>query len=268
MKPTLTYLTWYFSIAFAWSWIIWVPFIFLSNGNPGETGDVLLSVKTPFLAFGAFGPLAGALVAVRREHGKGASLIYLKRFLDLRLGWKAFLVIPAVLAGLAFLGWYLPELSGQDRLPAILDKSWLFIPYLAAMMLVGGGQEEFGWRGYAMPKLEKTYGLWIGNSILGVIWAAWHLPLWFISDTGQTYMNFGGFLLLTTGSSFLLSWFLSLSKNKPFAALFAHGLSNALLPFLPVLNLQHEAAQPRFWLWVILTFSAGILVTLARTSRK
>jgi uncharacterized protein len=48
---------------------------------------------------------------------------------------------------------------------------WLF------MVVLGGGQEEIGWRGYAMPLLESRYGLWTGNLVLGLVWSLWHVPL-------------------------------------------------------------------------------------------
>ena len=57
------------------------------------------------------------------------------------------------------------------------------------MVFLGGGQEEIGWRGYILPFLENKFGRWLGSGILGLIWAFWHLPLWFIPGTNQTYGN-------------------------------------------------------------------------------
>jgi membrane protease YdiL (CAAX protease family) len=132
------------------------------------------------------------------------------------------------------------------------------------MILLGGGQEEFGWRGYALPLLESKYGIWFGNIILGLIWAFWHLPLWFITGTSQTYMNFGGFILLMVGYSFILSWIRKISDNRPFSGLYAHGMANTFIPFMPTLIMQKNVPQPHFWIWVILTLLIGILITVFR----
>jgi hypothetical protein len=132
------------------------------------------------------------------------------------------------------------------------------------MIFLGGGQEEFGWRGYALPLLERRFGIWFGNLILGLIHAFWHLPLWFITGTSQSYMKFGGFILLIVGYSFILSWIRKISGNRPFSGLYAHGLANAFIPFMPTLIMQKNLPQPHFWIWVTLTFLIGIIITVLR----
>ncbi len=221
----------------------------------------------PVVIVGAFGPLAGALYALRVEQGKGSGAKYLKSFLDLRLGWKAWVFPFLILGGTAAIAWILPEFWGSGRLPRLIPSWWMFIPYLLLMMFFGGGQEEFGWRGYALPRLEKWSGIWLGNIILAVVWACWHLPLWFITGASQNYMNFGGFLLLVTGYSFIFSWIREISGNRPFSGLLVHGVANAFIPFLPTLLMQQDVPQPRFWIWVSLTFLTGVIITLFRTQK-
>ena len=47
-----------------------------------------------------------------------------------------------------------------------------------------------------MDKMEDRLGPWLGNLVLGVIWAVWHLPLFFIPGTTQSHMNFLAFMLI------------------------------------------------------------------------
>jgi uncharacterized protein len=258
----------FFIITFCWSWVLWTPLVMASH-KIIPVSDKLLSILTlPVIMLGVFGPLAGALFALHKEKGKSSSGKYLRSFLDLRLGWKAYIIPIILFGGSTFIAWFIPELFGEKRLSMLLPSIWLFIPYLLVMIFLGGGQEEFGWRGYALPLLENKFGIWFANAILGVIWAFWHIPLWFITGTSQTYMNFGGFILLMTGYSFILSWIRKISGNRPFSGLYVHGIFNAFIPIMPPLIMQKDVPQLRFWIWVTLTFMIGILITILREKKS
>jgi uncharacterized protein len=268
MKDNIRFPFRFFIITFIWSWIIWAPLV-LGYLRIIPVSDNLLSIlKVPVLMIGVFGPLAGALFALHHEKGKGSSKKYLRSFLDFHLGWKVYLIPIIIFGGSTFIAWFSPELFGEKRLPMLLPSVWVFIPYLLIMTLLGGGQEEFGWRGYALPILENKFGIWFANIILGIMWAFWHIPLWFITGTSQTYMNFGGFILLMVGYSFILSWILKISGHRPFSGLYVHGLFNALIPLMPTLVMQKNVPQPRFWIWVTLTFLIGILITISRDKKS
>ena len=60
------------------------------------------------------------------------------------------------------------------------------------MIFLGGGQEELGWRGYILDRLEERLGPWLGNLVLAVIWAVWHVPLIFIPGTSQRFARSSG----------------------------------------------------------------------------
>lgn len=258
----------FFVITFIWSWIIWTPLI-LGNFGIIPVSDKLLSILTmPVLMLGVFGPLAGALFTLYKEKGKGSSRKYLRSFFDFNLGWRTYVFPIIIFGGSTFIAWFSPELFGEKRLSMLLPSIWVFIPCLLFMIILGGGQEEFGWRGYALPFLERKFGLWFANIILGIIWAFWHLPLWFIAGTSQIYMNFGGFILLMVGYSFILSWLLKISGNRPFSGLYVHGLFNALISLMPTFIMQKNVPQTRFWIWAILTLLIGISITILRKRNR
>jgi len=257
----------FFIITFIWSWLILAPLILCSLKIIPVSDKLLSFLIFPGISLGVFGPLVGALIALRKEYGKGSSGKYLRSFLDFRLGWKGYIFPILIFGGSTFIAWFSPEIFGEKRLQMILPSLWMFIPYLLLMIFFGGGQEEFGWRAYALPILESKFGIWYANIILGIIHAFWHLPLWFITGSGQTYMNFGGFILLTIGYSFILSWIRKISGNRPFSGLYSHGLANAFIPFIPTIILQLNTPQPRFWIWVTLTLIIGIIITLLRDER-
>ena len=253
---------------FMFSWLIWLPAVLVSYGLFSIPEDRIKMITMPLAGIGVFGPMTGALLAIRRELGKGAIKEYLKSFLDFRLGWKVY-VLPFLILGLSTFGaWVIPEWFGEERLPMLTPSIWVFPPYLVLMILIGGGQEEIGWRGYAMSRLEDSLGLWLGNLLLGIIWAVWHIPLWFIAGMNQPYMHFGGFLLNTIGYSYIFSWFMALSGGRRFTGLYLHGLANAFIPFMPTIVLAASVAQPRYWIWTSSTLIIGVTMMLIRTKGK
>jgi len=82
----------------------------------------------------------------------------------------------------------LAMLSGE----ALPKRSVLFDPILIAVSFVyifflgGPFQEEWGWRGYALDKLQARWSAFVSSVVLGVLWGAWHLPLFFIARKIQS----------------------------------------------------------------------------------
>jgi membrane protease YdiL (CAAX protease family) len=65
-----------------------------------------------------------------------------------------------------------PEISGS-----ILDIAlYLMISFLSGFLYSGGINEESGWRGFALPRLQARYPVLIAIAIVWIMWALWHLP--------------------------------------------------------------------------------------------
>jgi hypothetical protein len=52
-----------------------------------------------------------------------------------------------------------------------------------------------GWRGYALPRLAERFGLGGASVVLGVLWATWHLPLFFFPGADTENQSFPVYLL-------------------------------------------------------------------------
>lgn len=66
--------------------------------------------------------------------------------------------------------------------------------------------EEIGWRGYALPRLANHFGLARASIVLGVIWACWHLPFFFIPGSDNFGQSFPLYLAAVTAISVAMAW--------------------------------------------------------------
>ena len=79
--------------------------------------------------------------------------------------------------------------------------------FFVYILLVGGGvDEELGWRGYALPRLQQRYGALVASVILGLFWAGWHIPAWFTPGSGQDAISFPVFVVNVTAAAIILTW--------------------------------------------------------------
>ncbi len=151
-------------LAYALSWLIWLPAYF--------GVDVM-----PLMVVGAFGPAAAAAIVTRCTgaslRGWARGLLHWRipiRYYLYALGLPALLV--AVMNGvLAALGYDLEPSLLANALPA-------YAATFAFVAVLGGGQEEFGWRGFALPRLQQRWRPWQATLLLGLVWGVWHVPLY------------------------------------------------------------------------------------------
>jgi len=115
--------------------------------------------------------------------------------------------------------------SGQ-----FLGDTWLFaitaLPWLVAG-IIGGGMEEPGWRGFLQPACDEKFPFVLSALIVGVIWAVWHIPGWFVQSIGQSNANFFSFTIYCIGLSFVMAALYKLTKNV-FAIVLFHSWTNAI----------------------------------------
>lgn len=94
--------------------------------------------------------------------------------------------------------------------------------------LLTGGNEEPGWRGFALPGLLQRFHPIIAVFILGIIHSAWHLPL---MDHYQTTFIIYAFNVI--GLTFLLNWFYLRSRKSIIPVMLLHAGTNVIGDFFP-----------------------------------
>ena len=98
------------------------------------------------------------------------------------------------------------------------------------LILIGALGEETGWRGYALPQLQRRFSPLASSLILAVVWFGWHLPQFFViatyRDSGPV-QYVGMFLGLACGSV-VLTWLYNRSGGSILLVALWHGLYNVV----------------------------------------
>jgi membrane protease YdiL (CAAX protease family) len=157
----------------------------------------------------AFGPLVAAFFLTYWNERINGVKTLLKRAVDLRFG-KVWL-IPTILL--------LPLITGGALLIAILSREaipdlfWtsnplvLVVIFVYMLFLGGPVEEEFGWRRYALDRLQAKWNALISSVILGFMWRIWHLPLFFGTEEEIIYQTpIWGLVVTTILLTILMTW--------------------------------------------------------------
>lgn len=227
----------YFIIAYAFTWVFWIPEGLAMRGRLGSSiiVDFLLSPRNP----AAWGPFVAAFSLTYLNEGRDGMVSLLKRGVDIgfaKIWWIPTVFLFPLICGGALL---LAKLSGE----AIPELLWLTNPFLIVVtfvqiLLTGGPlQEEFGWRGYALPRLQTRFNALTSSVVLGVLWSFWHLPYFFIgTEVGYQYM--WGHLLSSILISIIITWLYNNTGGSVLVALISHNMFNVSNIIFPALETQ------------------------------
>jgi membrane protease YdiL (CAAX protease family) len=110
---------------------------------------------------------------------------------------------------------------------------------LGWVFLLGPLLEEPGWRGYALDRLQTLGSAFTASVILGLLWAAWHLPQFFIPGSyhhtlGFWTLAFWLFVLTAISISVLITWIYRYNERSVFAAILLHASVNFTRDSVPL----------------------------------
>jgi membrane protease YdiL (CAAX protease family) len=180
-KPLLAYFV--FSFVFFWLFVTLCVIAFnILHLKPDTLPSWLMSLVT---IIGSWMPTFAAVIAINTNEGSSGVSRLFRKFIRFKVPAKWYLaaLIPFGLV-LVAVGIY----QAVGRIASAKPHSLLFwIGVIAVNFPSGPTGEEFGWRGFALPRLLKKYTPLKAGIILGVIWDFWHLPLRITS--GYTSVN-------------------------------------------------------------------------------
>lgn len=224
----------FFAITFAFTWAFWIPAIVLDLAFDNLLGLVLLLL-------GLLGPGITGVVLMKLLYTERAQRDFWDRVTNVRrIGGRwylaVFLYAPmlfAIAAGIDialggtgyFFGGWVSQLTSN---PAAFLPTLLFATLPPVL-------EELGWRGFALDQLQRTRTALAAGLILGAVWAAWHLPLFFIDGTNQhdavgfLTTRFWLFMVGVVALSVAFTWIHNGTGGSILASIMLHSWTNFTL---------------------------------------
>ena len=179
----------FFLLAIGLTWILMIV------DALGSQGILPFRLPLPLMIVMGYMPTLATVMVVGKTQGRAGIRVLFRKLLIWRVGlrWYLFAIFgPAVIYMLAIVLYngieplaHLPILSDRLLSGSALKLMLSLVPMFLVITLVNG--EELAWRGYAMPQLQARYSALTSSLLMGMIWAVFHLPLFF-TRTGSSQL--------------------------------------------------------------------------------
>ncbi len=261
-------LVFFFLIAYAGAWLVEVPIALSKTG----TGLLQFTIPTPVLALAIaaatfLGPTLSAFIMTGMIEGRIGIRRLLRRYVLWRVGLRWYLFVLLVIPAIEVLGAIVVPGALASFQPLTLSLVLTYpIAFVSTFILGGPLGEEPGWRGFALPRLQPLHGPLVGSIILGILWACWHLPLfWSGVWTPPTIPNIVMFILMTTALTIIMTWVFNNAKGSLLITMLMHASFNTFAnrieaPLFPAPILNEYGLLP-----VLIGFGATALVLIVVT---
>ncbi len=255
----------YFFLSYLLSWIVWIPLGLQEQG--------LLDIGMPYELkdLGAYGPGVAALILTAINHGWPGIKSLLSRITiwKFKIYWYVIILFGAGVIGLTAV--LVATFFGQADLSFAGRPPFFLFPLFLIWVILFGGPlgEEFGWRGYALPALMVYEGPWKASLILGLLWSAWHLPLFWMPGTVQHELSFVTYTLMTVPLTFLYTWIYIGTGGSILAAILFHGASNTMAGFIPFMPVdQSGGTLATFYIFISLLWTLTAIMLLSTRKKR
>jgi len=228
-----------------------------------------------------FGPSIAGVITIALVSGKDGLRDLVRRALKWKVGlkwWLIALFLPMLLT-IAALSVNLLMGASTPTFAAIKTE-WYLLPVFFLITIIGGPLgEEFGWRGFMLPNLQKRTSPWLASVLVGLMWGLWHIPLFFKPDEFHYQLGLARlplYVLAEIGLAMLMTWVYNKTKGSLLVGgLIYHNADNfwgvVLLTdatMTGILQGQNATIDMRFWtISVVVTTLAALILCLVTKGR-
>jgi len=222
----------FFLLTFAVTWALWLAAWAISRD--GAAGYPPAGVGTLLFYLGVFAPAFVAAWLTHRHAGSKGVVALLRRLVQWNAGlrWYAFA-----------LGYFATVKLTAALIHRLISGAWprfgtepvilMLGAILLSTVVFGQSGEELGWRGYALPRLAARIGLGSASVVVGVMWALWHLPLFFIPGIETTGQSFPLYALGVIAISVAIAWLYANTNGSLFLTMLMHAAINNTKEIVP-----------------------------------
>ena len=235
MRSLLTF----FSLTYIVSWTCFTAAAAISGGTASP--PALAGLRGPLFLLGTFAPSLVALALTERADGRVGALALLRRVVEWPVGARWYVFAVSYMAAIK-LAVALVHRVATGAWPRFGQEAWYLIVGAIVISTPAQGGEEIGWRGYALPRLAAHLGLARASTVLGVIWACWHLPFFFIPGTDTSGQSFPVYLLQVTALSVAAAWLYWRTNGSLLLVMLMHSAVNQTIGIVP--STVPNAANP------------------------
>jgi membrane protease YdiL (CAAX protease family) len=255
-------LAFFFLIAFGLAWFPLFIFIFGILKPPSSIGEQFGTATGLIAIVLSAGPTIAAFVMTAITEGKPGVRALWGRFWNRNLSIKWLLVILLCYDALRLVANFIARTLDGQAYP-ILDlpnPPWMVIITFISAFIFNGLFEEFGWRGYALPRFQARWNALTSSLLLGAIWASWHIPAFFVPGLSLYQRNFWEWAPWIILSSILYTWFFNNTKGSVLAAALFHVMANFSMIVLPT--------KSSLWYYYGVLLAAVILIVIIFGARN
>lgn len=201
-----------------------------------------------------YAPAISAFAVIARRQGFAGVRDYVRRVLRWRIGIKWYLIVLVAFPAFYALDRTIFAALGGSA-PAYPAHPWYLVFPAALLSLVSNPApvEELGWRGYALPLLQRRFSAFQASMILGAVWFSWHLPAFFILGEPYTLASLPVYFLQALSLTIIMTALYNATNGSILLAFFFHWQIHD--PF-------HVSAFPRDLLITTLMLAAAAVVLI------
>ena len=213
------------AITFGLTWGLAASIMLLSDYLPRFLSE--LNMGNPLFIIAVYSPGIAGFYLVWRHFGVKGLGSFIKRITlwCASIWWWLLVVagIPAIMYGGA-------AIKGPIENPFPFTPWYQVFPALGLALLLGP-VEEFGWRGLALPLLQRKFKPFWAGLILGTIWMIWHLPAFVLGGSVQSGWSFAPFFAGGVASSLIFTAMFNDTRGSLLLAVLLHyQMNNPIWP--------------------------------------
>ena len=219
----------FFFLTYVVTWASWLGAWAISDGGFARAGLWML----PFY-LGVFAPGFVAVWLTFRGEGSAGVRALLSRLVQWEAGIRWYVFALTYMAAIKLAAALIHRLAtGEWPLFGNEPLYLMLAATLGSMVVFGQSGEEVGWRGYALPRLAGRIGLGRASIVVGIMWASWHLPLFFVPGTGTTGQSFPIYMLGVIAISVAIAWLYQRTNGSLFLTMLMHSAINNTKDIVP-----------------------------------